>query len=78
MDSPCTIPRTFGFSLFLCPAQYICVVIHVRDFESQAQFADRSASVKISNSADNSVLQALKFQEVSVHRTPTWTDISHY
>jgi hypothetical protein len=38
----------------------ICAMYHV-------QFADWCAPVKISNTAKYSVLQALQFQEVSVH-----------
>jgi hypothetical protein len=50
----------------LCPAQLNLVVIRVRNFESHLQFGDRCAPVEISNSAENSVLKALQFQELSV------------
>jgi hypothetical protein len=44
------------------------MIIHVRNFESHVQFADLYAPVKISNSAEYSLLQALKIQGVSVRR----------
>jgi hypothetical protein len=50
----------------------------VRNFESHVQFADLCASVKISNSAEYSVLQALQFQKVSVRRMlPGGAGINH-
>jgi hypothetical protein len=39
------------------------------NFESHVQFADWCAPVKIFNSAEYSVLQALQFQEVGIHCT---------
>jgi hypothetical protein len=55
------------------------VVIHVRNFESHVQFADQCAPVKVSSSAEYSVLQALQFQEVSIGQIlPGGTGRSHY
>jgi hypothetical protein len=42
--------------------------MHVRNFESHVQFTDWCARVKIFNSADYSLLQAVQFQEASVRR----------
>jgi hypothetical protein len=40
------------------------------DFESHVQFADQCAPVKVAaNSAANSIMQTLQFQEVSVRPT---------
>jgi hypothetical protein len=47
-------------------------------YESHVQLADWCTPVRISNSAENSVLQALQFQEVSARRMPPGgTGISH-
>jgi hypothetical protein len=56
---------------YFCPysAQFSYIVTYVTNFDSHVQFADWCAHVKISNSAEYSVLQALKFQEASVRRT---------
>jgi hypothetical protein len=43
------------------------IIVHLRNFESRVLIADRCASVKVANIAENSVLQALLFQEVSAH-----------
>jgi hypothetical protein len=43
------------------------------------RFADRCASVKVAHSAENSVLQALQFQELSVRRVLSCgTGVSYY
>jgi hypothetical protein len=47
-------------------AQFSYVITYVMYFEGHVQFADQCASVKFANSAENSVLQELRFQEVSV------------
>jgi hypothetical protein len=49
------------FCLF--PAHVCYVIVHVMNFESHVQFADRCAPVKVTSSAENSVLQALQFQD---------------
>jgi hypothetical protein len=52
--------------------------MHVRDFESHVHFGDWCAPLKISNSAEYSLLQALQFKEVNVHRKlPGGTGLSH-
>jgi hypothetical protein len=67
------VPRIFGFTWFRITSSrvlhnLVILVIKVRNFESHVEFSGRCASVKISNSTKYSVLQALKFQEVSVSR----------
>jgi hypothetical protein len=42
------------------------MVIQARNFENHVQFADLYAPLRVYSSAENSVLQALQFQEVSV------------
>jgi hypothetical protein len=65
-------------SFCLCPVTCSYIVIHLRNFDSHMQFADWCALVKISNSAEYSVLQALQFQAANVRRIhPGGTGISH-
>lgn len=51
---------------YMFPAQFSYVIRHVMYFEGHVQFVNQCASVKVANSAGNSVLQELRFQEVSV------------
>jgi hypothetical protein len=46
----------------LSPAKFSYVIIYIRNVERQMQIANRRAPVKIANSAENSILQALQFQ----------------
>jgi hypothetical protein len=63
---------------WLYAAQFNFIVVHVRNFEDHVQVVDWCAPVRISNSAEYSVLQALQFQEVNVHRIlPGGTSIGH-
>jgi hypothetical protein len=65
-------------SLLLPVSCIIYLFIRVRNFDSHLQFADWCAPVKISSSAELSVLQVLQFQEASVRRVlPGGTGTSH-
>jgi hypothetical protein len=80
LASPRPIPRTLGFKWFRITSAWVLhnLVIYVRSFGSHVQFAARCAPVKISNSAECSVLQALQFQKVIVRPVlPGGTDVSH-
>jgi hypothetical protein len=58
---------TISDDFCLFPAQCCYVIIYVKNFESQVQFVDQCAPVKVANSAVKSVLQKLHFQVVGVH-----------
>jgi hypothetical protein len=47
---------------FLLPALFCYVIIHVRNLENHMHIADRCASWKISDGAENLILQVLQFQ----------------
>jgi hypothetical protein len=46
------------------------VILHITDFECLVQFADLCAAVKVANSEENSVLQALTLQKINVRHIP--------
>jgi hypothetical protein len=50
------------YDFCLLPAQFSDEIINVRNVESHMQFADLCAPWKMSNGAENLVLQALQFQ----------------
>jgi hypothetical protein len=52
----------------LLPAKFSDTVINVRNFDSHTHIADRCAPWKISDGAENPVLQALQFQKIGVCR----------
>jgi hypothetical protein len=57
----------------------IHIVVRLRNFESHVQIPDLCVPVKDANIVENSVLQALLFQEVSAHRILLGeTGIIHY
>jgi hypothetical protein len=65
--SPCPMLRTFALSWFCmtsacCLHKFCNIIIYVQKFESHVQIANRCAPWKISNGAENSVLQSLQFQ----------------
>jgi hypothetical protein len=65
------------YVLLMCWFSYIRHK-RIRNLESHMQFADWCAPVKISNSAEYSVLQELQFQKASVCCVlPGGIDISH-
>jgi hypothetical protein len=67
------------YDFCLLPAQFSDEIINVRNFESHIQFADRCAPWKISDGAENRVLQALQLQKIGVCRKfPGAAGISHY
>jgi hypothetical protein len=55
--------RTLGLGWFwmtsACLLRNLVVIIYIRNVERQMQIANRCAPVKIANSAENSILQAL-------------------
>jgi hypothetical protein len=74
---------SFITTLFLGPfddviTKFYCIIIYIRKFESLVQIANRWAPWKISNGAENSVLQALQFQKMVVCcKLPGGESISH-
>jgi hypothetical protein len=63
----------------LLPAQFYYAVVYIQRVESRVQITDRRSPCKISNSAENLVLQALQFQEVDVwSKFPGGASTSHY
>jgi hypothetical protein len=61
------------------PAQVCYVIMYVEKFESHVQIANLCAPRKITNSAENLVLQALQFQELGVYdECPGGANISYY
>jgi hypothetical protein len=65
--------------LCLLPALFLYIVIYVRNLESHMQIADRCAPWKVSNGAQNPVLQALQFQQLGFCRKLSGgTGIGHY
>jgi hypothetical protein len=56
------------YDFCLLPAQFCYIIVYTQKFESRVQIVDRCAPWKISNVAENSVLQALEFQGVAVSR----------
>jgi hypothetical protein len=64
---------------YLFHAQFFYEIVCLKNFESHMLFVDLCAPVKIANSAQKSVLQALQFQEFIIRRVvPGETDINHY
>jgi hypothetical protein len=63
----------------MLPAQFCYIIVYIRKVENRVQIADRCVPWKISNGAENLVLQALQFQEVGVRRKfPGGASIGNY
>jgi hypothetical protein len=56
------------YDFYLLPAQFYYIIVYIGKVESCVQIADWCAPWKISNGAQNHVLQAVQFQEVGVCR----------
>jgi hypothetical protein len=54
------------YDFCLLPEQFCYIIVYVRKVEICLQIADWCATSKISNSAENIILQALPFTEVRV------------
>jgi hypothetical protein len=59
---------TILYDFCLLPAQFYYITVYIRNVESHVQIVVRCAPWKISNGAENLVLQALQFDEVGVCR----------
>jgi hypothetical protein len=49
------------YDFYLLPVQFYYMILYIRKVESRAQIENRRAHGKISNGAENLVLQALQF-----------------
>jgi hypothetical protein len=63
----------------LLPAWFCHVIIDLQNLESHMHTVDRCTPLKIDNSVENLILQALQFQKMSFcHKVPGGTSISNY
>jgi hypothetical protein len=66
------------YDMYLLPAQFLYIIVHLWTVESHKQIADLRAPWKISNGAENLVLHTLQFEDVGVRRKfPGGTSRNH-
>jgi hypothetical protein len=70
----CIFMILYDFCLF--PALFCYIIVYIWKFESHVQIANRCAPWKISNGAENFVLQALQFQQMACFNCPPYNSFS--
>jgi hypothetical protein len=68
----------FPYGLCLLPAQFCCVIIYVRKFESHVHIVSRCSSGKIASGADNCLIDAAISVDGYLPQIPRRASMSYY